>query len=100
MSTITAAERRADAEALLREVETHARIASESVEFAPDDLRHVDATLHHEVFDQPAEIVDGQRGDGGGAFAPALAHGARHIVFAAAFPHGEAARIAHAAKAR
>ena len=35
-----------------------------------------------------------------GALAPALAHGARDVVFAAAFPHLEAARIAHAAEAR
>ena len=100
MAAIRAAERGADAEALLGEVETDARVAAEAVELAPDDLRGVDAALHHEVFDQPAEIVDRQRGDGGGAFAPALAHGARDVVFAAAFPHLEAARIAHAAEAR
>ena len=47
---------------------------------------------------QPRSLLR-QRGDGGGAFAPAFAHGARDVVFAAAFPHLEAARIAHAAEA-
>src|SRR4051794_35453349 len=100
MSTVAAAERRADAEALLGEIEADARIASQAVEFAPDDLRHVDAALHHQVLDQPAEVVDGQGGNGRGALSPALAHGARHVVFAAAFPHGEAARVAYAAETR
>src|SRR3954470_3013062 len=100
MSTVGAAKRGTDAEALLGEVETDARIASQAVELAPDDLRGVDATLHHQVFDQPAQVVDRQRGDGGGALAPALAHGARHVVLAAALPHLEAARIAHPAEAR
>src|SRR3954471_3248886 len=100
MATIAAAERRADAETLLREVEADARVAAQPVELAPDDLRRVDATLHHEIFDQPAEIVDGQRRHGGGALAPAFAHGARDVVFAAAFPHLEAARVAHAAEPR
>ena len=63
MAAIRAAERGADAEALLGEVEADARVAAEAVELAPDDLRGVDAALHHEVFDQPAEIVDGQGGD-------------------------------------
>src|SRR4030095_6668231 len=49
-----------------------------------------DTSRHHQFLDQPAEIVDRQRGDRGGALAPALAHGARHVVLAAAFPHGEA----------
>src|SRR6185312_6524619 len=49
--------------------------AAQAVELAPDDLRGVDSALHHQVFDQPAEVVDGQRGHGRGAFAPAFAHG-------------------------
>src|SRR5216117_657240 len=98
MSTITAAEGCADAEALLRKVEADAGVASQAVELAPDDLRHVDAALHHQVLDQPAEVVDGQRGNGRGALAPALAHGARDVVFAAAFPDLKGPRIAHAAE--
>src|SRR6185295_5600941 len=39
MTPIAAAERRADAEALLGEVEADARIAAQAVELAPDDLR-------------------------------------------------------------
>src|SRR6185369_1824683 len=79
--------------------ETDARVAAEAVELAPDDLRSVDAALHHEVFDQPAEIVDRQRGHGRGAFSPAFAHGGRDVVLAAAFPYLEAACVAHAAEA-
>jgi hypothetical protein len=100
MPTIRAAERGANAKTLLGEVEADTRIAAQSVEFAPDDLRGVDAALHHQVLDQPAQIVLRQGSNGGGALAPALAHGARHVVFAATFPDLEAARIAHAAEAR
>src|SRR5688572_8474952 len=100
MSTVGATQRGADAESLLREVQAHARVAAQAIELAPDDLRGVDAALHHQIFDQPAEVVLRQRGHGRGAFAPALAHGARDVVFAAAFPDLEAARIAHAAEAR
>src|SRR5690606_38542824 len=39
-------------------------------------------------------------GDHGGALAPAFAHGAGHIVLAAAFPHLEGAGVADAAEAR
>src|SRR6185295_10073883 len=81
-------------------IQADARVAAQAVELAPDDLRGVDSALHHQVFDQPTQIVDRQRGDGGGALAPALAHGARDVVFAAAFPYLEAARIAHAAETR
>ena len=59
----------------------------------------VDAALPHQVLDQPAEIVDRQRGDHGRALAPALAHRAGDIVFAAALPHLERARVAHPAEA-
>ena len=71
----------------------------EAVEVAPDDVRHVDAALHDEVLDEPAEVVLRQRGDDGGALLPALPHRARDVVLAAAFPHLEAARVAHAAEA-
>src|SRR4051812_50201510 len=98
MSAVGAAKRGTDAEALLGEVEPDARIASQAVELAPDDLRGVDATLHHQVFDQPAQVIDRQRGDGGGAPAPAPAHGARHVVLAPALPPPGASRLAHPAR--
>ena len=100
MAAIGTPERRANAEALLGEVESDASVATDAIELTPDDVRQVDATLHDQVFHQPAEIIDRQRSNDRRALAPALAHRARYVVFATAFPHLEAAGIAHAAESR
>ena len=99
MAAVRAAERRAHAEALLGEIEADAGVAADAVKFAPDHVRRINPALHHQIFDQPAEVVDRQRGDHGRTLAPALAHRARDIVFAAAFPHLERTRVAHPAEA-
>src|SRR4030095_10978641 len=67
VAAVRTTERRANAETLLGEVETDARVPAEAVELAPDDFRGVDTTLHHEIFDEPPEVVDRQRGDRRGA---------------------------------
>src|SRR5471030_649880 len=99
VAAVRAAQCGADAEALFGEVEADARVAAQAVEIAPDDVRCVDAALADEILHQPAQIVFRQGGDDAGALAPALAHGAGDIVFAAAFPHLELAGGAHAAEA-
>src|SRR6185312_6260957 len=91
VAAVRAAQRGADAEALFGEVEADTGVAAQAVEIAPDDVRGINAALADEILHQPAEIVPGQCGDDAGALAPAFAHGAGDIVFAAAFPHLELA---------
>ena len=99
IGTVGAAKRRTDAEAFFGEVEADAGVLAHAVKITPDAVAHIDAALHDQVFDQPAEVILRQGGGDHGAFAPAFAHGAGDVVFAAAFPDLEAAGITHAAKA-
>src|SRR6185295_5624779 len=99
MAAVRAAQGGADAEALFGEVEADAGVAAQAVEIAPDDMRGIDAALADEILHQPAQIVLRQSGDDTGTLAPAFAHSAGDIVFAAAFPHLELAGGAHAAEA-
>ena len=70
VAAIGAAERRADAEAALGEVEAIAHRAADAVVLDP---RHalVDAALKHQVFDEAADGVVGERSDDGGVQAEA-----------------------------
>src|SRR6516225_8744284 len=95
MAAVRAAERSAHAEALFGEVQADAGVGADAVELAPDNVRGVDPALPNEILYQPAEVVLRQRCDHRSAFAPALAHGARNVVFAPALPHLEAACVAH-----
>ena len=52
-------------------------------------MRDVDAALQHQVLDEPADVVVGQRGDDRGAQAEAAAQAAGDVVFAAALPRAE-----------
>src|SRR5256885_15117840 len=99
MAAVRTTQGGADAEALFGEVEADPGIAAQTVEIAPDDVRGIDAALADEILHKPAQIVPRQGGDHAGALAPAFAHGAGDIVFAAAFPHLELAGGAHAAEA-
>src|SRR5471032_120208 len=100
MATVRTAECCAHAKTLLGEIQPDARIGANAIKFAPDEMRGVHTPLPDEVLHQPTEVVLRQGGDGCGALTPAFAHGARDIIFAAALPNLEAARIAHAPEAR
>lgn len=98
MAAIGTAECGADAKALFGEVEADACVLAKAIEVTPDHMAHVNAALHDEILDEPAQVVLRQRGDDGRALAPAFPHGAGDVVLAAAFPDLEATRIAHTAK--
>ena len=86
VAAVRAADAAARAEAALGEVQPVADAAPDAVVFLPAQVRQVDAALEHQVLDQPADRVVGQRGDVRGAQAEAAAQAARDVVFAAAFP--------------
>src|SRR3954465_15884309 len=100
MSAIRTAERGTDTETLFGEIQTDTRVLAQPIEVTPDHVRHVHTALHDQILDQPAEIVLRQRSRDHRALAPALTHRTRDVVFAAAFPDLEAARVAHATEAR
>jgi len=100
VTAVGATQSRTRTEALFREVQANAGVAAQTVKITPDDVGHVHAALHDEVFNQPAQIVLRQSGHNRSALAPALAHGASHVVLAAAFPNLELTGVAHAAEAR
>src|SRR5262249_3473650 len=95
MSAIRASTRGPQPESSFREVEPDPRVASDAVEVAPDNMGSIHATLHDEIFDEPAQVVPRQSRHHCGALAPALAHGTGDVVLATALPHLKVARIAH-----
>ena len=66
-------------------------VAADAVVLDPAQVRQIDAPLQHQILDQPADRVVGQRGDDRGAQPEAAAQAARDVVLAAALPRGEAA---------
>src|SRR5258708_12718827 len=72
-------QRGTDAESLLGEVESHARIPAEPIELAPDDMGGIHAALVNEVLEQPPEIVPGNGRHHPGALAPPLPHPPPHV---------------------
>ena len=100
MAAVGDADRAADAEAALGEVQAVADRAADAVVRHPADERGVDAALQDEVLDEPADLVVGERGDDGGAQAEAAAQAAGDVVLAAALPDLEGAGGADAALAR
>ena len=87
MAAIGAAKRGPYAEALLGEVEADARILAEAIKVTPDDVTHINAALHDEILDKPAEVVLRQRGDDGGTLYLRL-RGARAAVHSASLRLG------------
>jgi len=81
----------ADAETALGEVEAVADVAADAVVLDPLEQREVDTALEHEVFDEAADGVVGERGGDGGAQAEAATEAAGDVVFAAALPDLELA---------
>ena len=62
------------------------RTAPDTVVRHPADVREVDAALEHQVFDEAAHGVVGQRGDDRRPHPEAAPKAARHVVLAAALP--------------
>ena len=79
----------ADAGAALEEVDAVAGGAADAVVGEPTQMREVDAALEHEVFEQAADGVVGERRDDGGAQAEAAPEAAGDVVLAASFPDAE-----------
>ena len=86
LTPVGAADGAADAEATLREVEPVAHLAADAVVRDPADVRLVDAALEHQVLDEPADGVVGERGDDRRAQPEAAAQAAGDVVLAAALP--------------
>ena len=98
VSAIRTAERRAHAEAALGEVQAVPDRPPDAVVSGPLHALF-DAALEHQVFDQTAHRIVGERGDDRRAQAEAAFQAAGDVVFAAAFPHLERARGVDAAVA-
>ena len=79
----------ADTEAPFGEIKPVTDGPPQAVVRDPADLGHVHASGQHEVLDQAADRVVGQRGDDGRAQAEAPAQAAGHVVLAAALPDPE-----------
>jgi hypothetical protein len=79
-------------EAPLSEVEAVANLASYAVIWNPFEQGSVNSALQHQVFNEAADGVVGERGGNGGAQAEAAAQAAGDVVFAAALPNLEMAR--------
>ncbi len=92
MAAIRAAERGAHAEAALSEVQAVAGGAAYAVVLHPLHVRLIDAALQHQVFEQAAYGIVGERGDDGRLQSEAAPQPARDVVFAAALPHAELPR--------
>ena len=89
-----------NAEAALGEVEAVAHRAADAVGGDPADEARVDASLEHEVLEQPADVVVGERGHDTRALTEAAAEPARDVVLASALPRPEPAGGANAPLAR
>src|SRR5581483_7568171 len=76
----------------LGEVEPVANLAANAVVGPPEEVCALDASLQHQVLDQPADRVVGERGDDARAQTEATAQPARDVVLAAAFPRAKRAR--------
>ena len=89
-----------DAKAPLRKVKPVANRPPDPVRRNPADEARIDTPLQHEVLEQPADVVFGERGHDTGAQAEAPAQPACHVVLAAALPRLEPAGSANPPLAR
>ena len=99
VAPVGAADGAADAEASLGEVEPVAHLAADTVVGDPAHVRLVDAALEHQVLDEPADRVVGQRRDDRGPQPEAAAQAAGDVVLAAALADLETPRGGDAALA-
>src|SRR5205823_4766378 len=86
---VGAADRAADAEAALGEVEPVADGAADAVVLAPPDEIRGDSALHDEILDQVADLVVDEGGADGGLVTEAFPQAARRVVFPATLPDRE-----------
>ena len=100
VAAIGHAEGAAHAEAALGEVEPVAHRPADAVGRNPADEARVDPSLEHEVLEQPADLVVGERGHDAGAEAEAPPEPPRDVVLATALPRLEPAGGANPPLAR
>ena len=89
----------AHAKAAFGEVEPVSDAAADAVVGDPAHQRGIDPSLKHQILDQPADVVVGDRRRDRRAHAEAASQPAGDVVLAAALPDAELARVAHAALA-
>ena len=100
VAAVRAAQRGADAETSFSEIQAVAHGTADAVVRNPLGERVVHAALIHQIFDEPADRIIGERGDYGRVQTKAALQAARDIVFAAAFADGKLARGPDALVAR
>src|ERR1700727_811221 len=97
---IGAAERWANAESPLGEVQPVTHCASDPVVRNPVELGTVDSALVHEIFNQPADGIVDERGYDRSSLPEAALEAARDVVLAAALPGLERTRRCDSCVAR
>jgi len=100
VAAIRYADRAAESEAALGEIQAVADGASAAVVLAPPDEIRGDAALHHEILDEVAHLVVDEGRAHRGSQTETFPEPARGVVFAAAFPNREMPGGAHPALAR
>ena len=91
VGAVRAAHRAADAEPPLREIESIAADAPDSIRLCPVNKRGVHASLTDEILHKLADLIVSERRDNRGLHAKAFAKPPDYIVFPAAFPGAELA---------
>src|SRR5215469_7806725 len=99
VGSIRAADGGAHSEPSLGEIQSIPHGSSDAVIFDPAHQRLIDAALIHQILNEAAYRIIGERGDDGGIHAKAAFEAARDVVFAAAFVGFEVARSGGAAVA-
>src|SRR5581483_2510945 len=77
-----------------------AHLAADAVVGTPQQARRLDAALEHEILDQPADRIVGERRHDSGAQPEAAAQPARDVVLASTLPGLERPRRGDATLAR
>ena len=83
--------------AALGKIKAIAHRATDTIVIAPLNVIYIHATLHDEILHQPANLVVSKCRDDTGFQPETTPQTARHVIFAAAFPHIEIPSRAHAA---
>src|SRR5215468_3766122 len=92
MPTIRTTQRRANAEAAFREIQSIADFSAHAVVVHPANQRRINASLINQVLNESADRVFCKRRDDRRVEPKAAFQPARHVVFAAALTHGELPR--------